>query len=382
MATRYGLFPIFAVLIEFLASVFAFPASEAQAGALGNWYDMGWVYRKKITIVYTNVSATLTNFTLLVSVTDTNLINTANGGHVAQSDGGDIIFANPQLTKLDHELEKYVDTNGQLIAWVRIPILSSNVTPYIYMYYGGKDPSNQWNKTNTWETNAVMVQHLAETAGGKHYDSTANANTGTVYGAIMGVETGKIDGADSFDGVNDYVNAGDGASLNTITTLTLSAWVKSSDYSSYRDIVIKGQTSYNGSYILRQTWGGNGSSEFKLGSTGIGYQNPSVVWNGTWQFIVGVWSGTQLSFYFNGVSVSTPVNYAGPIPTNSSPLYIGYCPNRGTYFHGSVDEVRVYNRAWSAGEILTQYRNQSSPSTFYNVGLEENAPRITLINIS
>ncbi|MCG2680785.1 MAG: DUF2341 domain-containing protein, partial [Kiritimatiellae bacterium] len=136
MATRYGLFPIFAVLIEFLASVFAFPASEAQAGALGNWYDMGWVYRKKITIVYTNVSATLTNFTLLVSVTDTNLINTANGGHVAQSDGGDIIFANPQLTKLDHELEKYVDTNGQLIAWVRIPILSSNVTPYIYMYYG------------------------------------------------------------------------------------------------------------------------------------------------------------------------------------------------------------------------------------------------------
>ena len=37
-----------------------------------------------------------------------------------------------------------------------------------------------------------------------------------------------------------------------------------------------------------------------------------------------------------------------------------------------LDEVRVSNIARSAGWILTEYRNQNAPATFYTVGAEQN----------
>ena len=54
--------------------------------AEADWYDSSWVYRQKITINYTEVDSTLTNFPVLINTTDTDLI-----GHVVQTDdGGDI----------------------------------------------------------------------------------------------------------------------------------------------------------------------------------------------------------------------------------------------------------------------------------------------------
>ncbi len=42
----------------------------------------------------------------------------------------------------------------------------------------------------------------------------------------------------------------------------------------------------------------------------------------------------------------------------------------GRYFRGYFDEARVSNTARSADWILTEYRNQSSPSTFLSAGAE------------
>ena len=42
---------------------------------------------------------------------------TLNGGNVAQADGGDILFiAGDGHTKLDHEIERYDETTGELVA--------------------------------------------------------------------------------------------------------------------------------------------------------------------------------------------------------------------------------------------------------------------------
>src|SRR4051794_22495820 len=98
---------------------FAFVIAQAQ--------PVGYTYAKVITIDYTKTSGTgsHTNFPVLISLTDANLKTTANGGHVTNSSGYDIIFTSSDCSvQLNHQLEKYDATTGEYIAWVRVPSLS------------------------------------------------------------------------------------------------------------------------------------------------------------------------------------------------------------------------------------------------------------------
>jgi hypothetical protein len=97
------------------------------------WYsDSCWEYRKKLTLNAGLVEADQTDFPVLISFTgDSDL---AAG---AQSDFDDVLFTSADgTTKLSHEIEDYDSANGDLVAWVKIPFLSSSVDTEIYMYYG------------------------------------------------------------------------------------------------------------------------------------------------------------------------------------------------------------------------------------------------------
>ena len=97
----------------------------------------------------------------------------------AQASGNDILFtAADGTTKLNHEIERFDPTAKVLLAWVRVPSISSTVNTDIYMYYGNGSASNQQNVNGTWDSDFVMVNHLHET-GATQRDSTANDNAGT-----------------------------------------------------------------------------------------------------------------------------------------------------------------------------------------------------------
>ena len=76
-----------------------------------------------------------------------------------------------------------------------------------------------------------------QTAG----DASGNNNT-SILGATTGadafdptwVSAGKVGGALSFDGVNDYVNVGSPALLNNITPLSVAAWISPRRFPSAR----------------------------------------------------------------------------------------------------------------------------------------------------
>ena len=95
-------------------------------------------FRKSITIDRSKISdascgATLANYPMLFSVTDLDLRYTGSGGKVTDPEGDDIIFKGLDATTcggappctLDHEIEKYVNTTGELVAWVRIPVVKT-----------------------------------------------------------------------------------------------------------------------------------------------------------------------------------------------------------------------------------------------------------------
>ncbi len=183
-----------------------------------------------MTIDNTKVSGTgsHSNFPVLISYTDADLKDTTNGGHVGQSDGGDILFTSSDgTTQLSHEIEKYDNTTGQLIAWVKVPTLSTSADTDIYVYYGNASSTDQWDPTNVWDSNYVLVQHMNGTSYTALDDSTSNNNDVTAetgdptYGS-----TGKIGAAVDFDG-NDYVSMADSASLSSFTSaMTIQFWAK------------------------------------------------------------------------------------------------------------------------------------------------------------
>ena len=105
--------------------------------------------------------------------------------------------------KLNHQIEYYSSASGQLVAWVSAN-LSASYDTTLYVYYGNSTAPGQQNKTAVWDSYYKMVQHLSEKTG-THYDSTVNVNNGTSYGGVSQGVSGKIDGADNFDGSNSYV---------------------------------------------------------------------------------------------------------------------------------------------------------------------------------
>jgi predicted phosphodiesterase len=92
-----------------------------------------------------------------------------------------------------------------------------------------------------------------------------------------------------------------------------------------------------------------------------------------WHYVVCTFDGTVLRLYIDGVQISARTVAAGTIPDNTGnqPLRIGANSLNNppdAFFIGNVDEIRVYNRAWTAQEV-TQAYNSSDPSTVTTSGL-------------
>src|SRR5258708_4994288 len=157
-----------------------------KSGALP-WYSTGgtWTNRKQLTIDRTKVSGStaLTNFPVLVSVTDPSLKGTGSGGFVGKVDGTDILFTSSDgLTKLSHEIEKYDSITGNLIAWVKVPSLSNTIDTKLVIYYGNASATDQQNKVDVWSNSYGGIWHLPDVSTLTAKDSTANSPDGTISG--------------------------------------------------------------------------------------------------------------------------------------------------------------------------------------------------------
>ncbi|MFX1289278.1 MAG: DUF2341 domain-containing protein, partial [Promethearchaeota archaeon] len=182
---------------------------------------------KTITIPHENVfgSGSYKNFPVLISILDSDLHDDV------QSNGNDIAFAN-DTDWLDHEIEhfnqSYSGTHAQLIAWIRIPNLSTAVNTTIYMYYGNSTMSSRQNPTGVWDSSYKGVWHLSESSGSA-LDSTSYSTSGGITPTVTRGATGEIDGAYDF-GDGSQINFGDPGHLDFGTgSFTISFWINIDD---------------------------------------------------------------------------------------------------------------------------------------------------------
>ena len=360
---------IFVALVSFTG---LFSLREAQAQG-------SFQYRKSITINSGQVSSgPQTNFPFLFSTTDPNLKTVANGGHVESSSGYDIIFRGTDDTTcggagtspctLDHEIEKYVGTTGELVAWVRVPSINSGTV--IYIYYGDSSiTSSTENKNGVWDVSYKGVWHLGE-SGSPYNDSTSNANN-SIAGIYPTQTSGILGNGESFNGSSNYINFGSNITISG--SITVSQWVNPNNNTwEYIRILQRANGDGNGfsmrnAYAARRFWW-----QAKRYSNSAVAQIDADYTMGTWYYLAGIydsWENT-LSLYLNGVKqTSTTSDVASDGGGNV--LEFGKRANQNMqWFNGIMDEVRISATVRSPGWIATEYNNQSAPSSFYTVGPE------------
>lgn len=211
------------------------------------------------------------------------------------------------------------------------------------------------------DPSCVLYLKMKELSG-QLIDQSGNNNHGTVFGAAYG-QAGRFGNALSFDGVDDYVSVLDNSNIDVGTNgFSVSVWFKGTSGS----ILGKGASGKGYSYIIR-------ANAVTLYNTINGvFEEVNV---GT--YLDNVWHNVVLSFdystfslqgYKDGVLSGTDTTYLGTVTTNSSAhLSIGEGWELLEPFNGTIEEVRIYNRALSASEIEAMYLQYLAFDTYKEV---------------
>ncbi|KKT34928.1 MAG: hypothetical protein UW24_C0018G0001, partial [Parcubacteria group bacterium GW2011_GWA2_44_12] len=238
-----------------------------------------------------------------------------------------------------------------------------------------------FNPTNGTSAGLVGYWNLDEGSGTSATDSSGNGNAGTLANspATPTWATGQLGNGLNFDGTDDYVDVGDSISLEPATTITIAAWIK---------VVAQGTWTPNNDNL-------NDYAMTKGRKNGEPYESYGIAWRASdgkftiaigtsviasvqsvstfavptsWVHVAGTYDGANVKIFINGVQEAS-VAQTGSIAYNlgANPddgLYIGKWGLNGgvnvpRVMNGSVDDVRIYNRALSAGEV----------TALYNIGL-------------
>jgi hypothetical protein len=336
----------------------------------------GYNYRKKITIDHTKVGGSVTYFPVVVVIDgDTDI------GSRALSTGYDIRFtASDGTTLRNYERVSFAITDGlcDAIFWVKVPALSSTTDVELYLYYGKSDATDGQNKTGTWDDGGSNyfkgVWHLGETgtgAAGDYKDSTINANNSTNIANQPTPSAGIIGNGQTFNGVSQYIDLGNSASLAISTALTVSVFAKASNLAASKAIISRGSQGFNGT-----GWGfyravspadvyfyihGNLTSAISTTLSGGTFDST---------YLTATWNGTTLRTYKNNVETGDVAANVGTVDGTNVNLFLGRS-GAGNYFTGDIDEARLATTVRSAQWIATESNNQNSPSTFYSISAEE-----------
>ena len=410
----------FFIVLFAMCSLLFHPPLDYEANATDGWYDDSWDFRKKITAsLDTVISSDLTDFPYLVSVTDSDLTQ------AAESDGSDIVFtASDGTTELDYEMEKFDQSTGEIIAWVKIPTVFGSVNTDIYMYYKGTSTSS----SSPWDDNYNLVWHLNQDSDGgvdDFTDSSGNENHGTSGGTGKQThqdsrETSQVAGQIGFGqkfaganirNTNQVEGAGDYIWINEVGSwptgdATIELWVGDVTASpgtgnNYNDIF---------SYCIDASNNNKKENHWNLwqpkkvkmkvrthffvsSSTNVEGDNSDS--STDWNHIVAVYNLNQngqgaSKLYVNGEQAASSSRSAsqtfsilgGGAAVLGGDIDGNNCNFVNNGYNGSMDEFRISNTLRSADWAAASYCNQNGSDNCQTMGSEEPRPLTVTITTS
>lgn len=184
-------------------------------------------------------------------------------------------------------------------------------------------------------------------------DSSANNQTAKVYGGTMLGVAGRSGTAAQFDGTDDHLRAP--SVVDTSQSFSAAAWVKLDSKGGSNKTVLSAAGTHLSSFYLQH----NASSDRWALTTAVqdsttpvwsGISGTSIPQTGVWTHLAATYDAEAkvMRLYVNGALEATKTNVT--IWKASGDFRIGGVG--GIMWHGSIDEVRVWNRTVSAAELL------------------------------
>jgi tetratricopeptide (TPR) repeat protein len=192
---------------------------------------------------------------------------------------------------------------------------------------------------------------LDETEGTTAADSSGNNHNGTLVGGAKWAQ-GKIGGAVELDGKSGFVQIADKSAFNIAGQVTVACWANiRSVPAEYMAIVTKGDNSWRLSTAQQQR---------KFHCSVNNYNN--IVLDGStevaaneWHHVAVVYNGDEVRIYVDGrLDAAKP--WKDGIAVNDFDVLIGEnAEQKGRFFDGLIDDVRIYNYALGESDIMALY---------------------------
>jgi hypothetical protein len=253
-----------------------------------------------------------------------------------------------------------------------------------------------WNDASQWGTATLAIIRKPVDPGtdglvafyaldGDPNDSSGNELHGTIVGEPAFVE-GQVGMALELDGVDDHVNLGNPAILDFGTgDFTISAWINMTA-TERGTVYAKGGDNSGG---IRYTLAMGEANDNKMtlttddDSTKRQSRGGTVVNDGAWHHVVGMRSGNTSLVYVDGYkdgTIDLPEGYDLSGTSQANALIGAITDARDAtgatlekFFAGLIDEVAIYSRALSTGEILYLAGFRPGPVAHYKLDEGEGA---------
>ncbi len=200
---------------------------------------------------------------------------------------------------------------------------------------------------------------------------------------------GQVGAGQEFDGIGigDFVQIDDSVSLDIVSKVTVTTWVKARVVNSTQMMVMKGDLGGpEFAYSMYLSPGGQFIFGFQNSASHLEMTEMTEGANllpDTWYQLTATYDDTTNSIvmYVNGIVVGDD-NAAQPysMVANNLPLTLGSDIARTFKLDGNLDEVRISNEARSGQWISTAYKNQNNPGVagfLASVGTQETSPGAT-----
>ncbi len=194
-------------------------------------------------------------------------------------------------------------------------------------------------------------------------DSSGNNNTGYWLVGATSTVTGKLGQALSFNGSSNYISVNANSTLNSWSNaITVSAWVYPIRLTSNFHAVAAQRTGCGGSgnwQMYARTNGAPylGGVYFNIWDTGSVarecYTSTALALK-TWSLLSATYDGSNINLYINGTQVKQ-CPFTQTMRAASLPTIIGQ-ETCNDYFHGYIDDVRIYNVAMASTTIQYLYQ--------------------------
>jgi hypothetical protein len=338
------------------------PGDSASVGPFA-----GWTRSARISIntsaTGADIPATVTGFPMLVRLTSAELDFSQT-----EPGGADLRFSKPDGNPVLHQIDHWDAAKREAAVWVLLDTVRANDTAqWFRMHWGKPGAATRSDGPSVFASAGFaaawhMEEDVAGTgAAGVYRNSAGNANHG--LDSLSTADRGGMIGNGHYFARGDYVRVPAAtASLKPANALTLSAWFKASDSDSDGVEIASMGNDYGlrvkpdgEAYMFNFNLPRTDSTNHVLVSSG------QRLLDGQWHLFSGVWNGTRMEAFVDGVSVASHDSPKGVIKYDGGPdFFLGTHGNGETPydFSGHIDEVSLQPVAADAAWQKLAYQTQ------------------------